>query len=173
MKVLNYILLVPVLLMTVFSILLIFKEVKALTDIENSIYWKKNIAIINKIKLVESNGNDNNFPYDVFPLLKCDIEYSYIINDEKYIGNTLSLDSIKNNNEFQELVFNKLNKAKKIIIWTNPKTPSESTILKKSSHFENLIFGFGFLIFPIFIFVIFYFRKKHSSIELANKLEIL
>lgn len=173
MKILNYILFAPIFIMVAFSLIVIFKEIKEFTNSNSEIYWIKQIATIDQLNLVEYKGDDVNFPYDVFPLLKCQIEYSYTIQNIKYSGNSLG-SNLQNRDdvELHKGIYKKLLNKNKIYIWVNPNQPNESSLTERKLVSDELIFGIGFLIFPLFLISAFIIRKKHPTSELANQLEI-
>lgn len=159
--------------MSLFALIIIAKEFVKLTDVNNPVYWEKNLAEIQKLKLTKNRGDDDDFPYDVFPILKCEVTYSYTYKNKKYTGHTLILDFNKEDNQFHESAYEKLKDAKKINIWINPKVPNDATIILNLSSFDNIVFGLIFLAFPLSILGLLYVRKKHPVNELANKLEII
>ena len=153
--------------------MLIFKEIKELTNPKSEIYWKKHIATIDQLNLVEYEGDVVDFPYDVFPLLKCEIEYSYTIQNKKYSGNSLGV-YLQNKDEVElhKGIYEKLVNKRNIHIWINPNNASESSLIIRKIISDELIFGVGFLIFPLFFISVFIIRKKHQANELSNKIEI-
>lgn len=141
-------------------------------NLDSEIYWEKNIATINDIKLIEYSGNIKDFPYDVFPLYKCEIKYTFNFNNKAYVGNTISSVKSIEGDTINKTIYEKLYNSKKVIVWANKRNPKQSSLTKKNIVTEQLFTVIGMLMLSLSILNLIRIRRKNDSSTLINKLEI-
>jgi hypothetical protein len=172
MKILNYLkylLLVPIVLMVVLPIKFFYTE---FIDIESEIYWKKHFGTVKNVKLIEYAGEIKGFPYDVFPLYNCEIDYTFDYNNKTYIGNTISSEIGIKGDTINKTFFKKLNGSKKVVVWVNKRNPIQSSLTKKNIITEQLFTAIGMLMLPLLILNLIRISRKNNSKTLVKKLEI-
>ncbi|MDB9954385.1 DUF3592 domain-containing protein [Flavobacteriaceae bacterium] len=141
-------------------------------NLDSEIYWKKSIATISDLELLEYSGDIIDFTYDVFPLYKCKVKYTFEFNNQTYIGNTISSETSIEGDTINKTIYEKLYNSKKVIVWVNKRNPKQSSLTKKSIITEQLFTAIGILMLPLSILNLIKIRRKNNSFTLINKLEI-
>ena len=141
-------------------------------DLNSEIYWEKHIATITNLELIEYAGDIKDFPYDVFPLYECKVEYTFDFKNKNYIGNTISSELGIKGLEINKDFYKKLYNSKKIFIWANKRNLKQSSITKKSILTERLFSSIGMFLLPLSILNLIRIRRKNDNRTLINRLEI-
>lgn len=161
-------------LLTVFACYSIYKPIVLLTE-NNKYQWEEREAEIQKVEL-ESLPNPD-MPEEasmVFPLDECKIQYTYHYGGEYYTNTHIGLNQEKEyNSNFHNELYKKLKDKHKVIVYVNPKNPSQSSLLKYDIDLKDIGAAIAFLIFPLLLIHWGYVGKKHPAEYLADQLNII
>lgn len=122
--------------------------------------WSKVTAIVEDIKLDYNSDSDGGGTYVVH------IRYKYKVHNKEYLGDKIAFGYGGNDTEEHDLLFSRLENAKKIVVFVDPNNNSDAIIIRG---INNSIIGV--LIFSLMwnslisIFVIPIFLKENSKFK--------
>lgn len=119
--------------------------------------WIPTKASIDLVGLTNETGNSE---------LKNTFQYTYFIENKKYVGNNISFGLNQSDVENNYELFSTLKEAKKIIVYVNPNNPNESVVLRGLAYtYPGLLIG-SFMwnaLVAIFVIPVFFENVKDEN----------
>jgi len=150
---------------------------------DNKYQWKKTEAKIESIRLELSPNPDYDELSTIFPNKKCEIKYSYKFNGVDYTSDKLGITDKKtenkndsrffDNNEFNNSLFEKLKKEKKIFIYVDPEKPMNTTLIKYDLNYRKIGSLIISLTFSIFLGLIIFDNFKFPAKSISKKIKLV
>lgn len=118
--------------------------------------WIPTQAAIALVDLNDTRGSE----------LKKAFQYTYFIENKKYVGNNISFGLNQSDVENNYQLFSTLKEAKKIIVYVNPNNPNESVVLRGFAYtYPGLLIG-SFMwnsLVAIFVIPVFFENLKDEN----------